>query len=127
MNVAGARLPQLALAEFLESGAFDKHVRHLRLVLAEIVEQCREEILRRFPQGTRVSRPEGGFVLWVQLPAGADGVDLHDRALSAGIRILPGTAFAASRQYSDCVRISCGHPFERMKPAIRTLASLLTK
>jgi len=96
-------------------------------VLAEIVEQCREEILRKFPPGTRVGRPEGGFVLWVQLPEGFDGVDLQHRALDADIRILPGTVFAASGRYRNCIRIACGYPFERMKPAIRTLASLLER
>ena len=67
-NVAGARLPQLALAEFLESGAFEKHLKQLRLALWKSVEASRQEILATFPEGTRVSRPEGGFVLWVAAP-----------------------------------------------------------
>ena len=61
-NVATARLPQLAMAEFLESGGFDKHVKQLRLALWRSVEATREEVLRLFPKDTRVSQPEGGFV-----------------------------------------------------------------
>lgn len=124
-SVAAARLPQLALSEFLESGAYDKHLKHLRTSLWQIVTASRQEILRHFPPGTRVSAPDGGFVLWVQLPPEHDGVELQQRAAAAGIRILPGAAFTATRQFKNCIRISCGHPFDRMRPAIRTLATLL--
>ena len=126
-NVAGARLPQLALAEFLESGGFDKHVKQLRLALWQTVEAARQEVLRIFPKGTRVSRPEGGFVLWVQLPAGYDGADIQRRAAAAAVHILPGAAFSATGQYRNFIRISCGHPFPVIKPALRLLARLLAK
>jgi DNA-binding transcriptional MocR family regulator len=125
-NVAGARLPQLALAEFLESGAYDKHVKRLRLVLWQTVEASRQEILRSFPTGTRVSRPDGGFVLWVQLPEPYEGVVLQRKAAAAGIEILAGAQFSVTKQYERCVRIACGHPFEAMRPALQTLAGLLT-
>jgi DNA-binding transcriptional MocR family regulator len=124
-NVANARLPQLAMADFLESGAFDKHVKQLRVALWRSVEATRQEVLRLFPPDTRVSQPEGGFVLWVQLPPGCDGVDLQRKASAVGINILPGAAFSPSKQYRNCIRIACGHPFEVIKPAVRTLSRLL--
>jgi DNA-binding transcriptional MocR family regulator len=98
-NVAGARLPQLALAEFLESGAFEKHVKQLRLALWRSVEASRQEILATFPKGTRVSRPDGGFVLWVQLPDTYDGVEVQRQAFAAGVKILAGSLFSPTRQY----------------------------
>ncbi len=125
-NVANARLPQLAMAEFLESGGFDTHLRDLRVALWRAVEAAREEVLRAFPAGTRVSRPEGGFVLWVQLPDGFDGVDVAARAAAAGIIILPGAVFSANGQYRNCVRLACGHTADVLRPAIRRLARLLT-
>jgi DNA-binding transcriptional MocR family regulator len=124
-NVANARLPQLALAEFLESGGFDTHLRDLRVALWRSLDAARDEVLRSFPAGTRVSQPEGGFVLWVQLPDGLDGVDVAARAATAGITILPGTAFSASHQYRSCIRLACGHPADVLRPAIRTIARLL--
>jgi DNA-binding transcriptional MocR family regulator len=124
-NVASARLPQLALAEFLESGGFDKHLKQLRVALWRSVEASREEVIRLFPEGTRVSRPEGGFVLWIQLPHGYDGEVVQRRAAGAGINILPGAVFSPSGQYKNFIRIACGHPFETLKPAIETIAGLL--
>jgi DNA-binding transcriptional MocR family regulator len=125
-NVANAVLPQLALAEFLESGAFDAHLRTLRVALWQAVESARDEVMRTFPRGTRVSRPEGGFVLWVQLPDDRDGVEITARAAESGIRILPGAVFSANHQYRNCIRIACGHPPDVLRGAIRTLARLLT-
>ena len=125
-NVANARLPQLAMAEFLESGGFDTHLRDLRVALWRAVDAAREEVLRTFPSGTRVSLPEGGFVLWVQLPDDFDGVDVAARAAATGVTILPGAAFSANLQYRSYIRIACGHPAEVLKPAIRTIARLLT-
>lgn len=124
-NLATARLPQLAMAEFLESGAFDKHLKQLRVALWRSVEASRHEILRVFPEGTRVSQPEGGFVLWIQLPPGHDGVQVQRKAAAAGINILPGAVFSPNKQYKNCIRIACGYPFEILKPAIRTLARVI--
>jgi DNA-binding transcriptional MocR family regulator len=125
-SVAGARLPQLALAEFLESGAYETHVKQLRIALWQTVEASRQEILASFPPGTRVSRPEGGFVLWVQLPDGYDGLELQRQAAAVGVHILPGEWFSMTKHYSHCIRIACGHPFEVMRGALRTLAQLLS-
>ena len=124
-NVANASLPQIALAEFLESGALDTHLRDLRVTLWRSVDAAREEVLQTFPAGTRVSQPEGGFVLWVQLPERFNGVEVAAKAAAHGIVILPGAAFSASLQYRSYIRIACGHPAEEMRPAVRSLAQLL--
>jgi DNA-binding transcriptional MocR family regulator len=123
-NLGGSRLNQLALAEFLESGAFDRHVRHLRAELWRTVESARQDVLRHFPAGTRVSQPEGGFVLWIQLPEGHDGEAVRRRAAAAGIHILSGSVFSPNRLYRPYIRIACGYPYDVLKPAIRTVAAL---
>jgi DNA-binding transcriptional MocR family regulator len=74
---------------------------------------------------TSVSRPEGGFVLWIQLPERYDGHDVRRRAAAIGNNIRPGAVFSASVQYANCVRIACTHPVETLQPAIRAVADLL--
>jgi DNA-binding transcriptional MocR family regulator len=125
--VASARLTQLALAEFLESGAFEKHLKQLRVALWRSVEATRAEVLRAFPAGTRVSEPEGGFVLWIQLPDRYNGLEIQRRAAAARINILAGEWFSPTKQYRNYIRISCGHPFEIIRPAVRTLARILNE
>lgn len=124
-NLGGEKLAQLALADFLESGAFDRHVRRLRTELWRTIESARDEVLRHFPAGTRVSRPQGGYVLWIQLPDGHDGEAVRRRAADAGIHFLSGSVFSPSAHYRPYLRLACGYPFEILKPAIRTIGSLV--
>jgi DNA-binding transcriptional MocR family regulator len=124
-NVANARLPQLALAEFLESGGFERHLKQLRASLARSIGAARVEVLGTFPEGTRVSSPDGGFVLWIHLPSGFDGLEIARRAASIGINILPGEIFSPNRRYRECIRIACGYPVDVLKPAIGKLAGIL--
>ena len=41
-------------------------------------------------EGTQMTRPKGGFILWVSLPAKVNTKELHVRALEQGISIAPG-------------------------------------
>jgi DNA-binding transcriptional MocR family regulator len=82
-------------------------------------------IAERFPAGTRISRPSGGFVLWIEMPAGKSALELHARALDAGISIAPGPIFSAKQRFSSCLRISCGFPWsEVIDRSIATLGAI---
>lgn len=125
-TVATPTITQAAVAEFLANGGYDRHLRTLRRALRDQVRQAREAIARHFPVGTRVSDPQGGFLLWVQLPTKTvDAVELQRRALRNGISIVPGPLFSAQGGFSDCFRISCGHPWSpAFDRAIVTLGRL---
>lgn len=101
---------QLALAEYLEEGGYDRHLRQLRKTLAESLAQLRQLVLRHFPKGTRVSRPTGGYFLWVQLPDGTDTLGMHREALAHGISIAPGALFSADQRFRSSLRLNGGHP-----------------
>jgi DNA-binding transcriptional MocR family regulator len=125
-SLACPGIPGMAVAEFLSSGGYDRHLRRLRAALAGNVERYREAIAAEFPDGTRVSSPRGGFVLWVELPAGTDAVALHEQALRRGIVVAPGPLFSARQRFTNFVRISAGAPWsERIAAALRTLARLI--
>jgi len=118
----------MAVAEFLASGGYDRHLRRLRTALAGNVERYREGILTEFPDGTRVSSPRGGFVLWVELPPGVDALALHESALRRGIVVAPGPLFSARQRFGNYIRISAGTPWtERISTSIRTLGRLVAK
>jgi DNA-binding transcriptional MocR family regulator len=82
-------------------------------------------IAREFPEGTRVSTPSGGVVLWVELPRGTDGVELFERALERGIGIAPGIIFSATAGYRNFIRLSAGLPYgPEVEKALATLGRL---
>jgi DNA-binding transcriptional MocR family regulator len=126
VNTVGTpTLPQMAIAEFLETGGYDHHLRRLRRVLEAQVEQFRAAIVEHFPEGTRISRPLGGFLLWIELPPRADAFELHSRALERGISIAPGALFSAKQRYKNCLRLSCGFAWsERFERSIRSLGEI---
>ena len=87
-----------------------------------------QAILRHFPEGTRLSRPEGGFVLWVEMPARVDTLKLQREALKQHINTAPGALFSVKDRYRNCLRMNCGVPWgETIENAVRTLGDLAKK
>lgn len=126
--VASPTPTQMAIAELLGEGGYDRHLRRLRTALALQSERYRNAIAEAFPPGTRVSKPQGGFVLWVELATGFDATTLQQRALERGIAIAPGSIFSARRRFGHCLRISTGQPLTpRIERAIATLGELIRK
>jgi DNA-binding transcriptional MocR family regulator len=116
---------QAALADYLAKGGYDKHLRQLRHALADQQDKMLEAVVRYFPKGTRATRPDGGYFLWVELGGGVDALELHRRALSLGISVAPGPMFSAQRAFRNFIRLNYGHPWsERSAAAIETLGRL---
>lgn len=125
LTLCGPALPQAALADFLSSGGYDHHLRRIRRTFEHSIEQMTRTIDRSFPTGTRVSRPAGGFVLWLELPRPLKSRELFAAALEKGICFAPGDAFTASNRYANCLRLSCGHPWDsRIERSVITLGAL---
>jgi DNA-binding transcriptional MocR family regulator len=124
-TLCGPALPQAALAEFLASGGYDNHLRRIRRIFEDTIEQTIRTIDKAFPKGTRVTRPSGGFVLWLELPKPLASRELFGQAVERGICFAPGDAFSASRRYGNCLRISCGYGWTpRIEKGVETLGEL---
>ncbi|HEX4843914.1 MAG TPA: PLP-dependent aminotransferase family protein [Limnobacter sp.] len=118
-------LTQMAVAHYLEKGSFERHLRSLRQQFETQVRAMSALILKHFPEGTRVSEPKGGFVLWVELPKHIDTGALFQKAIAKKTAFMPGHVFSASGLYKHCLRINCGHPVdEDTAVAVAKLASL---
>ncbi len=112
MTTLSASVPsQVALADYLQTGGYDKHLRKLRHALESQLGSMNEAIRRHFPADIRVSRPLGGYFLWVEFAEGFDTLVLHQQAAAQGVSIAPGPIFSASRQYRHCIRLNYGSPW----------------
>ena len=124
-SMAESMLLSETLAEFLASGGYDHHLRSLRRRYAANLDEARGLIARDFPQGTRATRPRGGFVFWVELPAGVDTVEMFHRLLQEQICVTPGALYSLSNRYNHALRLSCCYPFnERYSYALRRAGAL---
>jgi DNA-binding transcriptional MocR family regulator len=119
-------ITQNVLAEYLESGAYERHLRILRRTYERQVEAMRAAAIRYFPAATRIAQPQGGFVLWVELPEEIDASSLYERAVAENLAYVPGELFSPSGMYRNCLRLNCGNPHTpQIDDAIRRLGDLM--
>jgi DNA-binding transcriptional MocR family regulator len=124
-GVTGA-VPQAALAQFLDGGGFARELRHTRRACAGQVARMTDTIAEHFPSECRISQPQGGFVLWVEMPKDVDALDLHRQAVAEGIAFIPGQLFSASGRYRNCLRLNCGNPWdERIASGVKRLGEMV--
>lgn len=107
-NVASVSLTQEAVAIFLEEGRYEHHLRKMRQTLQANSLRFIKAIGDYFPEGTKVSRPQGGFVLWLELDKRINTADLYDIAIRQNITLAPGRIFTLHDQYHHCMRLSYG-------------------
>jgi DNA-binding transcriptional MocR family regulator len=125
-TVATATLPQFAFADYMMNGGYEHHLRSLRLALKRQMEQMSRAVAESFPAGTKMTRPAGGIVLWVELPARVDALRLHAKALAEKISLAPGPMFSSRESYRNCIRLSFGEPWSpQIERAIGVLAYLV--
>jgi DNA-binding transcriptional MocR family regulator len=111
-TLCGPALTQAAFAEFLSTG-YDHHLRRIRSLVADNIAHLLTAIASAFPKETKVSRPAGGFVLWLELPKPVDTRKLFEDALAENICFAPGDVFSATSRYSNCLRLSAGYPWSQ--------------
>jgi DNA-binding transcriptional MocR family regulator len=126
INQTTAIAPQLTIAAFLANGGYDRHLRQLRHAYQTQMAHVTQAICAYFPLETKVTRPTGGQVLWVELAPGFDSVALFQAAIQQHISIAPGVIFSASGSYRNCFRLNCGLPWSaEIERAMQTLGYLI--
>ena len=125
-TLATSSLPQLAIAEYLQNDGYDAHLRKMRKAFAQQARIMSAAVLRFFPAGTRVSEPQGGYVLWVELPGGVDAMALYARALEEDITVGPGNMFSARGSFNHFIRLNYSYPWsDRIEAAVKRLGRLV--
>lgn len=130
-NLSVPTLNQMIAARVLARGGLDRHLRQVRERYRLQMDRFRDYCLSRFPEGTRVTQPQGGFLLWLEMPAPLSGERLYDLALAERISISPGVMFSATGKYAHHIRLNCAMPWDRHTQhgldTLGTLARSLTR
>jgi DNA-binding transcriptional MocR family regulator len=124
----GVALPtQLAVADFIESGQYAKHVKRRRTQLLSLRQQYLEYLTQHLPGDVKISHPQGGMVLWLQIP------NLDQNALAQSVEqyqldVRLGHLFTTLDLYRECIRINMGYPLQgAVKNELDTLITLIRK
>jgi len=107
-TVSSTTITQEAIANFLEKGRYEHHLRKLRSELHANSLQFARAVAEYFPEGSKISQPQGGFMLWVELDKRIDTTELYDLAIRQKISIAPGRMFSLQNQFTNCMRLSYG-------------------
>lgn len=102
---------QMALADHLANHNYERHLRRLRLALSQNNFRITEAIHKYFPEGTKVTSPKGGCLLWVEFPTYVNTLQLYAKALKKNISVVPGCAFSSCDKYMNFLRINAGVPW----------------
>jgi DNA-binding transcriptional MocR family regulator len=127
-SCASPMLQQEVLAQFMRDGGYDHHLRKLRAALKTQAQQMAEAVARHFPMGCRLSLPQGGMLLWVELPRHVDSRAVFALARLEHIGVAPGAAFSIGRRFDHFIRLQYGQPWSpRIEAAIRRLGQIVAK
>jgi len=107
-SLATPSLPQLVIAHFLAEGGYDRHLRRLRDTLLDHVQAFTHAAAKYFPPGTKLTRPQGGYLLWCELPDGVDSDKVFQLALAKNILITPGSIFGTGKRFNHHLRLNAG-------------------
>lgn len=127
ISAAAPTLGQKAVTRFLESGGYEQHLRRIRREYSRNVDLLSSAVMRYFPDGTRLTRPSGGLVLWVRLPEIVDSLELYKTARQAGITLAPGYVFSPTQQFPNFIRLNASEFNYSTERAVERLGGMITE
>lgn len=117
---------QQLVANFIQSGHYHRHLRRMRQHYKRNLDIFTCWVRHYFPCGICVSRPQGSFLMWIELPENVDTVRLNQALCRKNIYIAVGSLFSASGKYRHCLRLNYALPFNpETEGALKTLGEAL--
>jgi 2-aminoadipate transaminase len=113
-------------AEWLPTHLED-HVDRLREIYRRRRDLMLDALARHMPAGTTWTRPEGGFFIWVTLPAAIDTDRMLPQTRERGVEYLPGSACFLDRAHGrNHLRLSYSFAEDdQIEPGIRIIGEIV--
>jgi DNA-binding transcriptional MocR family regulator len=125
-SCAGAQLQQEVIAEFMHDGGYDHHMRKLRAATRAQSERMIDAVTRYFPEGCKLSRPQGGFMLWIELPKSVSSRKVFEIGRREHIGLVPGATFSCSDRFDHFIRIHYAEPWSaRLDANLKRLGEIV--
>ena len=121
-------LLQGVLHEFCVRGHLRRHLERALGVYRKRRDAMIAAMEKHFPGEARWTRPEGGLVIWVTLPAGVDADETALEARGHGVLVSRGDLFFVNAGSHSNLRLVFGQePPERIRKGIRVLGTILKR
>jgi 2-aminoadipate transaminase len=116
---------QMVISEYLSQADWMGQIEQFRGVYRERRDTMNAALNEHLPE-LRWNIPNGGFYIWVDLPANLDSKAMLPRAVSELVAYTPGTAFFADGSGRRNMRLSFCYPTpDQIKVGIRRLATVI--
>lgn len=127
-SIVTPELAQAAIAEFMQNGGYDHHMRKFRSGVKKQTRQMIDAVRRYFPADTAIADPQGGYLLWIGLPKRISSRRVFDLARERSIGIAPGLMFSNSGRFDHHIRLNCGFPWSReIEESVKTLGDIVRR
>lgn len=125
-NLASPAIVQMSMAEFLEKGTFDRHLRRARTYYLQQKLLVTDLLQYYFSNDIKVTNPNGGTIIWVELPDKINAIKLYKKATKNNISFAPGQLFSTTDKYNNFIRINFGYASrEKLEKGISLISQLI--
>lgn len=107
----------------IELGLQEKHLASVRKTLGENAKALCAAIREHLPEYVRFREPQGGYFIWIEMPAHFDSEALWTLARTQfKVQFQPGIRFSATRQKRNFIRLSISfYNVEKLREGARRL------
>jgi DNA-binding transcriptional MocR family regulator len=128
-DMHSATLCEVAFRKYLEEADLDSHLQYLKALNRQCRQIARQLIEKHFPKGTIIWIPEGGFLLWVEVPPRVDIEAAYQAALLKNVAFSRGKAFFTTPEANvTSMRINCSRPTtNQLVEGLETLGEILSQ
>lgn len=125
-TISNSGINQAVIAQFLKTGAYDRHLRQLRNKLKNQSSAMAIAVSKYFPSDTQITFPKGGMLIWVALNQEIDSLEIYQKAYQEKISVLPGIICSSSDKYRNCLRLNCGIKWsQRLENGIEKIGRII--
>jgi 2-aminoadipate transaminase len=113
-------------AEYAASGELAEHIVDLVEIYRRRRDTMAEALKTEMPEGVEWTEPNGGFFMWLTLPAGCDSVAMLPEARAHGVEFLPGTGCFFDGSGRSNIRLSFSFSDEEaIQRGVKILAGII--
>ena len=125
-DLCGSSFAQAVIERYMTGTSWRRVLADLQSAYRESRDAMFAALAEHFPSDVTWTRPEGGFFVWVTLPAHMDTKPLLAEAVEHGVTFVPGSDFYPDGRGSNCMRIAfCYESPEQIAQGISRLAEVL--
>ena len=117
---------QMELVNFLENNSIDKHIQELIKLYGNRRDIMVGSVKKYFPKEVKMTHPEGGLFLWLELPENINTKDMLKKSVDKNVGYVPGGAFYPNNRQENTIRLNFSNMQEEdIKKGIKILGEVI--